>query len=330
VAELDRALDGCPHHRRNLTWDCDDVAVIDVDGSRLVIGWDQRPPGGHAASFGIAIGANGGDAPHRFAHREESVREMILDRIAARHAPDLVERLTTPRVVTPDLLDEIVETLAQPYQGVCAALPDVVATQPPPAAPPGAEPSIGPAGTEAADEDRAPRRRPAPAAPTGADVDRLMARLDEAFGPQPAPGPDAMEERPATPMSDLRRSRAATRDIGARARMRARRAARSAAAVANGVPHIPQLPQADADRIRAALYAPEDAPAPRANGVQRLAVGAMGCTLLSVAAPVGGAVLVYNTLRGADLPMTARAMALTGVALALLDGTAAGALLLKV
>jgi hypothetical protein len=86
------------------------------------------------------------------------------------------------------------------------------------------------------------------------------------------------------------------------------------------------MPAVDIARIRAALHDDDTLPA-AATPVQRLAVGAMGCTLLLVAAPVGGAVLTYNTFRGASLPATARAMALTGAAMALFGDRGLGALL---
>ena len=37
VSELDSALLRCPSLKRSITWDCDDVAMFDLDGARIVL-----------------------------------------------------------------------------------------------------------------------------------------------------------------------------------------------------------------------------------------------------------------------------------------------------
>ncbi|MFN3937656.1 MAG: hypothetical protein ACK4KW_08755 [Gemmobacter sp.] len=81
--------------------------------------------------------------------------------------------------------------------------------------------------------------------------------------------------------------------------------------------NIPHPTQLDSARLRQALY---DSPGAVASDTvaMRLAVGTMSATLVLAAAPVGAALLTWNTLRGADLRMTANALAITGLVQAVL------------
>ncbi|WP_066813906.1 hypothetical protein [Frigidibacter mobilis] len=88
-------------------------------------------------------------------------------------------------------------------------------------------------------------------------------------------------------------------------------------AFANSQPDLPHPMVSEAARIREALYA-DDAqdPAAKAPLVQRLTLYSMNLTLIIVVAPVGAALLTYNALGREDMKLTARAMSLTGIAVA--------------
>lgn len=78
----------------------------------------------------------------------------------------------------------------------------------------------------------------------------------------------------------------------------------------------------DMDRlrnIRSALYDPSEDDPPRDSIQLRLASHAMNCTLLAVNLPVGAAVMTYSLLRGENIGLSARAMALTGAAMVFLQ-----------
>ncbi|PTX53510.1 hypothetical protein IQ03_00426 [Gemmobacter caeni] len=75
-------------------------------------------------------------------------------------------------------------------------------------------------------------------------------------------------------------------------------------------------------RVRDALYGEMPAavtPQPKAEASpqMRLAVHAMNCTLIAVALPVGTAMMAYSFRKGENLAASARALALTGMGLAL-------------
>ncbi len=85
---------------------------------------------------------------------------------------------------------------------------------------------------------------------------------------------------------------------------------------ANDRPDLPRPSDVDLARLRLALY-PPDPGAPAYTTQMRLAVHCMNATLILVWAPLGAAVMTYSLLRGEDMRLSARLMAVTGTMLAL-------------
>ncbi len=83
-------------------------------------------------------------------------------------------------------------------------------------------------------------------------------------------------------------------------------------AVANDRPHLPKPRNAELARIRTALYPPETADAPAYSTQMRLAAHCMNATLIVVWAPLGAAVMTYALLRGENMQMSGRLMAVAG------------------
>jgi hypothetical protein len=353
VADLDAALDGLPHAERRIGWDCDDVALVDVDGGRIVLAFADQLHGALPACLAVTVGPGPATGlPDPLTWRAEPVARMIIARIAARLPAAEARLITVEGVMTAERLDSVIEALAEPPHAPAEA----------PAATGQAEADAGapePAAQAGPQDHRAAARRTGGFggdAPDTAALDRLMARMERelcglgrdraapsasppanppanppAAPPEPAAEtPDPMHAAPGAaeaaaaaapvrPAAPVLKGRA---DTGALARAKARGMAAAAACVANDLPDLPRPARAEMDRIRCALYPPE-ADAPEApSTAARLAVGTMGVTLVIVAAPVGAALLTYNTLRGADLALTARAVALTGAAFGLMQAQA--------
>ena len=123
--------------------------------------------------------------------------------------------------------------------------------------------------------------------------------------PEVAPEPEQIPERQPI----------AARLAKARAKITLRPAVPEA--FANTEPDLPHPMVSEAARIREALY---EAEARERSGkaplVQRLTLYSMNLTLIIVVAPVGAALLTYNALGREDLKLTARALSLTGIAVA--------------
>jgi hypothetical protein len=281
VGELDAALAKCPATVRSLTWDCDDVAVFDLDGSRVVLAFSDDLTGAYAACLTVSVG----HGPARnlstaLASRRNALSRMITDRLSGRYDIDEILWHEATMPVTAEVIDELIEKL--PRVGGQVRTEDTDDT-------PDAE--VSPFGEIA----------------EVAEVERLMARME-----------DELETRSTTPR--IVPVHPATAEIASLARpSQPRPAPLSAGAVANDRPHLPASRDNELSRVRAALYPPEPAPVEvedtRPSTPLRLACHAMNATLIVVALPVGAAVMTYSVLRGEDMKFSARVMMLTGTLL---------------
>ena len=87
---------------------------------------------------------------------------------------------------------------------------------------------------------------------------------------------------------------------------------------ANDHPDLPRLCDAELARLRVALYPPGDPETVYAYSTQmRLAAHCMNATLILVWAPLGAAVMTYTVLKGENMRLSARMMAVTGTLFAL-------------
>lgn len=90
--------------------------------------------------------------------------------------------------------------------------------------------------------------------------------------------------------------------------------------IANDRPDLPYIPDAALARLRAALYPPKVKVKadPDAPSIQiRLAAHCFNATLILIWVPLGVAMLTYTLLRGEDVRLSARMIAITGTVLAL-------------
>lgn len=128
------------------------------------------------------------------------------------------------------------------------------------------------------------------------------------------PPPSVILPPVAAPEPPLRPAKRAVRAI-------ARQPAPTAVmpAVANDAPHIPPRRNAELARLREALYPPvlDGEIMPPLSTQMRLAVHALNATLILVWAPLGAAVMTYSLLKGEDIRLSARIMAMTGTLFAL-------------
>ena len=284
VGDLSRALALCPGASPVLTWDRDDIALFDMPGARIVLGWAEGLGGAHDAACLVSAGPGALPVAERDAlgGRHEEVCGMIAGRLETLHAPALTIWHRIPGMMTPEVLDDITEHLAA--QAMAAD------------------------GEQAEGTTRAAQTEPQDAATarTGdsaaaSRIDRLMIRMELEF---------ARRDGTAAVSGTGDPRRGTTRNAPAAQRPAARRTVTAR--------HV----DTELLRLRMALYpagastAAPDQPlgmAPRSLPL-RLAVGTMSATMVLAAAPVGAALLTYNALGGADLRMTARGMALCGAA----------------
>jgi hypothetical protein len=283
VDELETVLSRYPATTRALSREGEDVAIFDLDGSRVVLGFADRLEGQHAACITVSVGTGPDDAaaPGPLADRRTSLCRKIADRLSSRYPYDAVVWHETLSPVTPDLIDRMIDTLP------AGDMPNRLAQK--------SAPEIDPILTRISAEldIRQVARVP--------DVSLVEA---QGFAPLSVRPPRARLQLPPIP-----------RPVPVAAAAPA--PAAPAEIVANDRPLLPQPQDVDAARIRAALYPPEDeAVDDRPSTQMRLAIHAMNATMIVALLPVGAAVMTYSILRGEDLRLSGRMLAITGLFLA--------------
>jgi hypothetical protein len=115
VGELHKALHepNCPNPV--LTWDCDDIALLDFNAARVVIGYSENLPSEHAACLTVAVGRS----PLREAATlakpdQDTLSQTVIERLQRRFPSDAQQTQTIDQLLTPDLIDGVVDALFQP------------------------------------------------------------------------------------------------------------------------------------------------------------------------------------------------------------------------
>lgn len=300
VRDLDDALSRIGGDRHT-TWDHDDMVFVDLDGTRVGMGFAEQTDAGYAACLTVSVGPTPGSEieidPGRHA--------KLCDRIASRAAESLgAVRILWHEVdepVTADLVDELIDRL-----------PAVAANSPHGPTPP--EP------VTADLVDRLLDRHPFPEKPAFADrlataplAETPPAEAEPASPVNVVVKPDLVAAAPdqvpdqAPPVATRRAARKITL-VGAKAKLGNR-------------PGIRRMGSAELDPLRHALYDQEETD-PTTNA-QRIAAMTMNVTLTIVMPPVGATLLAASWRGGTDLRTSARAMAMTGSLFAFAHSAAA-------
>lgn len=113
VDDLNRVLLRCEAQRRVLHWDCDDIAMIDIDGARLLLGYGDCPSPDHATCLTVSVGPAPGDPPRSpILQRTGSFCRTIVDSIETGWPADLVLWQRIDGAMTPERRDDLLERLA--------------------------------------------------------------------------------------------------------------------------------------------------------------------------------------------------------------------------
>lgn len=305
VARMEKALRGSFQDTMQLTWDHDDVVTIDIDGSRVLLGYWETPEqltaeGETCAAVMVLAVGPGPDwrAETRLARFRKSLCQSVVAGIVESHPADLILWKDFQGVFTPEDFDMLIDQALETSRDSS----DLEAT------PAGmADPEAGP---EVLTPERHPETEKGERRFGALPVRRLMDRLETEI---PTTEPMRLPQMPVpfaesadTPVSADGPSKM---ELDARADFQA--------LIANDMPDLPAPDFDQLDRIRDALY-PQAEDEDKPELVQRLTIYAANTTLMLVALPVGAALLTYNILGGEDAKITARAMALTGAALGMM------------
>ena len=297
VRELDEALSESgrqPH----LAWDSDEMVFVDLDGTRVGLGYSEGPVQGHAACLTVTVGPSPAIDAAVPSRKLEQICRRIVAQVCDRLGADSVLWHNVHEPVTADLVDRLLEQL--PFPEVSAApVPD-------------------PTGVAATDSATLPAPVPAPSAARDAG----MPGFAEAA---PAFQTAAPADR-AVPTPLVRHHPGSTGEAAReKARQMAARIAASPEATATIIigkrAHCGEL-----QHLRQALYADAQEAISEAGvtRAQRMAAHAMNLTLAIALPPVGTTLLAASFRNGVDLKTSARAMAFTGGLFAMAQSAAAG------
>lgn len=113
VSDLDGVLLRFHPQDRSLLWDCDDVAIFDVPGTRIALAFAEEPRQGVAASLLISVGpsprqdqtATAQTAFNRVSIRHDVLCSRLVERVQQRLAANSVYWQEVNAPVTADLID---------------------------------------------------------------------------------------------------------------------------------------------------------------------------------------------------------------------------------
>lgn len=107
--------DACTHESSAapvLTWDCDDIALLDFNTARVVIGFSDNLPGVHAACFTVATGQSAVDGAARLETADQDLLcQSIVSRLERRFPSDAKNAQIIEHALTADLIDRVVDDL---------------------------------------------------------------------------------------------------------------------------------------------------------------------------------------------------------------------------
>ena len=111
VADLDSVLARLHAKNRQLTWDCEDVAIFDMPGTRIALAYNDSPRAAVAATLTLSVGPSlvpteqTSDTPNPVQH--DILCSKLVERVQARLKPDAIVWHETDTVVTVEVIDSL-------------------------------------------------------------------------------------------------------------------------------------------------------------------------------------------------------------------------------
>ncbi|MEO8241262.1 MAG: hypothetical protein ABI832_03065 [bacterium] len=284
VSELETVLSRLRGDEVDIEWDCDDLVTFDIPGTRILLSWAEVAKRNPICCLTVSVGP-GLEQRGEYDHsNHEILCSRLIERIQVRYEPVAVLWCSVDGGVDAEQVDTLVEEL-----------PDLVGDLPPVDT---LVESLSRTDAFMATQYTEPRFE--------AMLDRAAANVKAPSQRRNLPLPGAMPDA----------------ETGNRAKARARsRPGISGFGVANDHPDLPPLmPEGDLQRLREALY-PEERVEPPVEAPystqMRLAAHCLNATLILVYAPLGAAVMTYSVLKGENMRLSSRMMAVAGTVFAL-------------
>ena len=290
VAELGKVLTHLRGDAVQVSWDCDDLVAFDMPETRILLAWSELNAAGLAGCLTVSVGPGPQSALRTFESEHDLLCSRLVERIQNRYFPLATIWHQVEGSISAELVDDLID-----------GLPDVSSALPPVA-------SI----LDAISKTDRPS--------TGQPGSPVIPQPDAALAGMPKLAPPVAPMPPAGAPTRFRAVRAGSALFKTRTLLRIKPASRVLVA-ANDQPDLPQPQNAELARLRSALY-PVDPEPSTAGGQQpstqmRLAAHCFNTTLILVWSPLGAAVMTYSLLKGEDIRLSSRMMAVAGTLYAL-------------
>lgn len=309
VAELEAVLmrvpgDPAKAGQIQITWDCDDLVTFDMDDTRILLSCVEFGRGGHATCLTVSVGP--ADLFSRTASHHAVLCSRLVERIQFRFVPAAILWQEVEGPVNADVADELIDclpSLKAVLPPVETILDHVLRRDRSKAEPSPLRAMLG-APARAAQRVEPPAQIPRASGtdwhlPGPAALGRLGTlpgrRLKAAA--QPTANPAATPSEPPT-----------DRPFAA--------AVAALAEVAANPPRLPRERDDDLCMLRDAFYPPPSAGEQTPSTQMRLAAHCLNASLILVWAPLGAAVMTYSLLKGEDMRLSSRMIAVVGTLLA--------------
>lgn len=113
VGELDTALQKSGAGQRRITWDCDDLAFIDVDDARFALGYADATGKDDRRSLMVSVGPPPDGSADFDGDRHAALCQSIAARLRDRFAPEHTVWHNVKGPVTTDLIDDLFDRLPE-------------------------------------------------------------------------------------------------------------------------------------------------------------------------------------------------------------------------
>ncbi len=283
VSELESVLSRLRGDEVEIEWDCDDLVTFDIPGTRILLAWSEVARRCRFGCLTVSVGPGlvpRGDYEHA---DHEILCSRLVERIQTRFDPTAVLWCLIDGGVDAEQVDTLVEEL-----------PDMGADLPP----------VDSILDSLSRTDAFMATRKA-AAPSEAMLERTMRAAALAAQRRVLP-------KIADIPSQTKATQAALQPDGPNSHQT------PPGEAANDTPDLPPMQLNELYRLREALYPVDLGEEQVVYSTQmRLAAHCMNATLILVWAPLGAAVMTYSVLRGENMRLSSRLMAMSGTVFAL-------------
>lgn len=289
VAELDAVLTRLRGGDVEISWDCDDLVTFDVPETRILLAWSQIDKRCLGGCLTVSVGPNpAADRPSKTDH--DVLCSRLVERIEGRFAPACVLWRQVAGPVSAEYVDDLIESLPEVGGPSLPSIDSILDT-------------LSRADLQKADLQSRPPHPRSVCAPELSRMAMEPPRVVIADVPQPAASVFAAKP-----------TKASRRRLRIPAPVAKQIVVAGVAETANDQPHLPLPKNAELERLREALYpVVEEASEKAVYSTQiRIAAHCMNATLILVWAPLGAAVMTYSVLKGEDMRLSARLMAVSG------------------